>query len=142
MVALSNSEKGRLYRERHAEAVRIYRAAKYRNNREQQMADAEEWRQANPDRARAIGRNAAHRRRARQYAAEGGHTEREWLDLLVAYEGRCAYCPDLADTRDHVIPVARGGSNSIDNIVPACKSCNCSKGTKLLHEWVRDVVAS
>jgi 5-methylcytosine-specific restriction endonuclease McrA len=33
------------------------------------------------------------------------------------------------------VPVSRGGSNDISNIVLACPSCNLQKGTRLPHEW-------
>jgi 5-methylcytosine-specific restriction endonuclease McrA len=33
------------------------------------------------------------------------------------------------------VPLTRGGSHSITNIVPACKTCNSSKRDRLLHEW-------
>lgn len=49
--------------------------------------------------------------------------------------GRCAYCPAVADTIDHVIPLARGGRHAEGNLLPACRSCNSSKGDKLLIEW-------
>jgi len=31
---------------------------------------------------------------------------------------------------DHVLPFARGGPNSADNVVPACASCNSKKGDR------------
>jgi 5-methylcytosine-specific restriction endonuclease McrA len=39
---------------------------------------------------------------------------------------------------DHVVPLARGGGHSIDNVVPACRPCNRSKGGKLVADWRED----
>lgn len=53
----------------------------------------------------------------------------------------CAYC-GCALTRsnfqvDHIVPIVKGGTHSVQNIVVACRSCNSSKGAKLLFsEWV------
>jgi 5-methylcytosine-specific restriction endonuclease McrA len=50
----------------------------------------------------------------------------------------CQYCdckraaPDL--TFDHVIPRARGGRTSWENVVTACGACNLRKGSKLPRE--------
>lgn len=50
----------------------------------------------------------------------------------------CAYCGDTFTrcslSRDHVIPVSKGGPNTWMNVVTACKSCNRKKSDKLLHE--------
>jgi hypothetical protein len=35
---------------------------------------------------------------------------------------------------DHLIPLARGGKTSWDNIVTACKSCNLRKGARTIEE--------
>jgi 5-methylcytosine-specific restriction endonuclease McrA len=55
----------------------------------------------------------------------------------IQTSGSCVYCGKKATTVDHVRPLFRGGWEHEDNLVPACKSCNFSKGTKLLTEWVR-----
>lgn len=49
----------------------------------------------------------------------------------------CQYCGDGEDlTCDHVMPLARGGTNDLDNLTTACRSCNSSKGDKLFPgEW-------
>lgn len=46
----------------------------------------------------------------------------------------CAYCDDITDdpTMEHVIPFSKGGQFKIDNIIPVCKSCNCSKCNRTL----------
>jgi 5-methylcytosine-specific restriction endonuclease McrA len=49
----------------------------------------------------------------------------------------CVYCGSQSDlTRDHVIPVSRGGSNDPSNIVVACRTCNCTKGDRTPEEWL------
>lgn len=57
--------------------------------------------------------------------------------LSKIFSDRCLYCGDnIKLTYDHVIPLSRGGDTSISNCVIACKSCNSSKGAKLLFlEW-------
>lgn len=55
---------------------------------------------------------------------------------------RCQFCHrhqhDLAPreclTRDHLIPVSRGGGNDWTNVVTACSSCNTRKGNRLPDE--------
>lgn len=49
----------------------------------------------------------------------------------------CAYCGALADTLDHVRPLARGGLTARTNLVPACSSCNLAKGHSDALEWFR-----
>lgn len=56
--------------------------------------------------------------------------------LLDHFHGRCAYCPALPTTWDHVVPVSQGGLTEPGNIVPACGSCNSSKGTKDVLVWL------
>jgi 5-methylcytosine-specific restriction endonuclease McrA len=66
-----------------------------------------------------------------------GFTVIEWEQLVSAYNGRCAYCGDRTRLEaDHRTPVARGGANTIDNIVPACPSCNRRKAKRTEAEYV------
>jgi 5-methylcytosine-specific restriction endonuclease McrA len=43
---------------------------------------------------------------------------------------------DNACSVDHVIPLARGGTNTLDNLVIACVRCNNEKNDMLLSEWI------
>ncbi len=75
------------------------------------------------------------RRRARKMAALGAFTAAEWAERLRLFGGFCAYCDQPAESIDHVIPLVEGGSNDILNLVPACRSCNSSKGDRMPLEW-------
>jgi 5-methylcytosine-specific restriction endonuclease McrA len=62
--------------------------------------------------------------------------------LFARDDYRCQYChrmqaelrPRECLTRDHLIPVSRGGGNEWTNVVTACSSCNTRKGNRLPHE--------
>lgn len=59
-------------------------------------------------------------------------------NLLDMFDGLCAYCRlRPASTWDHIIPISRGGETVPGNIVPACASCNASKGNRNVARWVR-----
>ena len=55
---------------------------------------------------------------------------------------RCQYCgraaielrPREALTRDHLVPLSRGGTNHWSNVVTACSTCNARKGNQLPEE--------
>lgn len=53
----------------------------------------------------------------------------------------CVYCGESYDlhdlTIDHVCPRSRGGETISSNCVPACRSCNQSKGSEDWKIWMR-----
>lgn len=139
-----NHERWRGSRERYyAEHGDDLRARKRQRSREKYAADPrawldyyKKWRERNLERARAYVRVAGHKRRL---ASAGTHfTFAEWEALLKQYEGRCGYCGSTERIEaDHRIPLCRGGSNDIDNILPACRSCNRRKHRKTEDEFRR-----
>jgi 5-methylcytosine-specific restriction endonuclease McrA len=65
--------------------------------------------------------------------ARGSHTKEQWHELQERHAYRCAQCglvPKRALTKDHIVPVSRGGSDAIANIRPLCQPCNSRKGAK------------
>jgi 5-methylcytosine-specific restriction endonuclease McrA len=48
--------------------------------------------------------------------------------------GMCAYCTEVADTVDHVVPRSRGGRHEWTNVVASCKRDNLMKADLLLSE--------
>jgi 5-methylcytosine-specific restriction endonuclease McrA len=65
-------------------------------------------------------------------------TTAEWAALRNAWGG-CAYCGARTDDlqRDCVLPISRGGRYTLDNVVPACRSCNASKCNAEVTTWMR-----
>lgn len=45
---------------------------------------------------------------------------------------QCAYCGAHANTVDHIVPLARGGSDDESNLVACCGACNYSKRDKIV----------
>lgn len=85
----------------------------------------------------------------------GFHNEEEWEELKRKYNNRCAECkiPEqkLAEiwkgssftklTKDHIIPLNRGGTDFINNIQPLCISCNARKHSQILKKDKEILVA-
>src|SRR6185295_5166103 len=59
-------------------------------------------------------------------------TATEWQQILTAYGHACAYCrrTDMPLTQDHVRALSKGGQHTMQNVIPACRSCNSRKGSK------------
>lgn len=57
------------------------------------------------------------------------------FNLFLRDEFSCQYCGATGDlTFDHVVPRARGGVTSWENVVAACAPCNLHKGSKSLKQ--------
>ena len=81
---------------------------------------------------RLYKRRSQHRRRAVLRNA-GTYTHAEWETLCAHYDHRCLCCGERRPlTVDHVIPLSRGGSNTVDNLQPLCLSCNDRKGSRTI----------
>ena len=79
-------------------------------------------------------------------AVRGAIPSRAWRTVPTIANGKlfardrqvCAYCGGhfhLEDlTREHIIPVSRGGDDGWMNCITACRSCNGRKGNRLPEE--------
>jgi 5-methylcytosine-specific restriction endonuclease McrA len=81
---------------------------------------------------------AARKRKRRMGRVEHDLSAAQWTALRVAWGG-CAYCgaTDVPLQRDCVMALSRGGRYTLDNIAPACGSCNASKSNDEVTGWLR-----
>ena len=83
---------------------------------------------------------ANHNRRALLANAPGTLTKKDIKKCLEDHQNKCYYCNSTEHlTIDHLVPLSRGGSNTPDNIVPACKACNSRKGTLTAGEFFKRI---
>lgn len=139
------------------EAERVKKAAQYQANRDAVRARARAWyhehreavlsrlaadkdalyakqavyRASNPD----VMKAKRERRRSAERNAEGTHDARD-RDFIRSLSGHmCARCGSGGKLQiDHIVPLARGGSNWPSNLQALCRSCNCQKHTRI-ERW-------
>ena len=80
----------------------------------------------------------AKRRQRRLARGDTDLTDPQWARILDAWGG-CAYCHAVGPAlqRDCVMPISRGGRYTLENVVPACASCNASKHNSEVTGWMR-----
>lgn len=133
-VQASNRRSHHKYKEDRNQRSRAY----YQANKERMIANALVYIRENP----SVVAGIRHKRRG---AVSHTVTARDFERLARKSGGVCSYCPvsltdpgrDLPTSLqwDHVVPLSRGGTHSVGNLLPACRSCNLSKGKKFLTEW-------
>ncbi len=104
-----------------------------RRHREMILRKLREWRARNPEKVAA---NHA-LRYSRRWTTSSSFTAAEFREKCSLLGNVCFYCGESRKLGpDHKLPLARGGSNDITNIVPACVSCNHHKSTRTAQEYI------
>lgn len=119
------------YPEKHKEAWKNY----YSQNRDQLRERVRQYRRS--DRGKMAKRVLRIRRKLRlKTAHQVPYKPDELRQRLKDFDNACAYCGKAEQiTLDHFIPISKGGTDSLWNIVPACHSCNSSKNASLAQDW-------
>ena len=70
----------------------------------------------------------------KQYVRPSAHPAFTRFNLFLRDGFMCQYCGAKGDlTFDHVVPRARGGVTSWENVVAACSPCNLRKGSRSMR---------
>ncbi len=124
-----NPNRSRDYYHAHEEEMKEKNKAWYAANRESESQKYKKWAQENREHRLSLN----HRRRATLKSVGGSYTVQEWKALCRKYNHRCLCCGKRKPlTVDHVVPISKGGPNTIDNIQPLCGSCNSRKNKSII----------
>lgn len=99
-------------------------------NADRFLASVRDWQSRNRDKVRVYARLSLGRRRDTIGADRVSAVQ--WQEILETFGHRCAYCLCAPEklTMDHVTPLKKGGRHDVDNLVPACLSCNVRKNAR------------
>jgi 5-methylcytosine-specific restriction endonuclease McrA len=105
---------------------------------EKRLKDPEKW--------RLLRRARKHRRRAQKAGAGGSCSPAQWRSILARCKGLCQRCGSPGEmTRDHIIPLSRGGSDDWTNIQPLCHGCNsikCNAVTGFVQAFIPGMIST
>lgn len=145
-------EADRKYREENLERIRTTQLAYRETRRAEKREYARAYRAANPQKAKAAVdawyaanpdamKIKKHNRRARLLA--GGVLSRDIGERLAKLQrGKCAACGCALSKSgrhlDHIMPLAKGGANTDDNVQLLCPPCNLAKNAKHPIDWAQE----
>ena len=129
----------REWKKNNPDRVRAYAQKYYGAHSKEYKERAYQWRDRNPEEhASHQHRNKARRRALMENALCASCTPSlERATLAKWYGDKCLYCGGAFEDIEHFIPLSKGGMHCWNNLVPACKSCNTSKGGKFPWDWER-----
>jgi 5-methylcytosine-specific restriction endonuclease McrA len=116
------------------DSVSVSRRKHYESNRDEVIARSKTWAENYPEKVRQAKTNNLRKRRAARHAGRGHFTVEEFKELCARYGNKCLACGDTEAVleADHVVPLTRGGSDSINNIQPLCGTCNREKFVNII----------
>jgi 5-methylcytosine-specific restriction endonuclease McrA len=135
----------RRYREENPDRVREQKQRHYQNNKERILEWQRRYREENPDRVREVGRLSEKRwreknqpiirlSRERRRSAPFSEEAKDYARLIL--NDPCAYCGEVATSIDHIVAISAGGGSGVDNLAPACRSCNSGKRDRPLLQFL------
>jgi hypothetical protein len=124
------------YRENSREHLRELNRKLYNEKRDYHLEKNKRWRKNNPEKVKLNDAVKRYNRKARKMKVEANFSKQDWLNCITHFDNHCAYCgKEEKLQQDHFVPLYSGGEYTINNIVPACGSCNINKRNRNFFEW-------
>lgn len=76
----------------------------------------------------------------KRHGGESKLTEDEWEFSIKYFDNKCCYCGrELVEaTKDHIIPLHKGGKLVKENVIPCCRTCNSKKSDNDMEKWYKN----
>jgi len=105
-------------------------------NRHRIRKRAKEYSKNNPEKIRASAKRSKHKRKSLERKVEANFSNNQWEVCKKHFNNGCCYCGKTSYLhQDHFLALSKGGEYTINNIVPACSTCNSSKYNHNFFEW-------
>ena len=130
-------ERDRRYRENNKEKISEKNRLYYKDNKKEIKERHRQYRENNKDKIKGY----THKRRALKLGNGGSYTKAQWLDTLEYFDYKCAYTGECIKHNchvEHIVPISKGGTSYIWNLVPSTASANLSKQNRDMEEWYRE----
>ena len=125
----------RKYCNEHPDKIKGYAERYRRENKVQNALSKKRYRQGNKDKTNVI----TQRYRAKKRLLPSTLTAEQWKESQRYFNNSCAYCGKKSPLeQEHFLAQSKGGGYTKDNMIPACKSCNCSKLASGCLDWYRN----
>lgn len=125
-------EEEKNYYQQNKEVVKQKRRLYYEQHKDKVKAITGRYQRTHSE----LTRMYRHRRKTKELNLPNSYCLEQWQLTKQYFNKCCAYCgKEIVLQQDHFIPLSRGGEYTINNIIPACKSCNSSKNDGDFFEW-------
>lgn len=122
----------KLNREKITDYYRTYRKIKPEKEKEAQR------KYAKTENGKLKEARVKHNRRSNSNKSPCTLTTIQWKKILESQGNKCAicgkrFCKSRPPTKDHIVPLSKGGGFTFENVQALCRSCNSSKCAALDH---------
>ena len=128
--------RSRQWRQANPDLVKGYKKRWVEANPEMDRQHKRQWVEANPGKVKHTRQRYQYKRRS---AVSIPYTTTQLKAKFEIFGNECVYCLSREDlTVDHFLPLSLGGIDGLINLVPACRSCNCSKNDSDPIAWMKE----
>ena len=142
--ANEDKEASKLYKQKYnkSEKGKITRAKYYQNNKEKLKERSKNYKKS--ENGKLSSAATSNKRRADKIgSSDNTITAQTLCDLLTMQSNKCYYCSIILDKNvnkhlDHYMPISKGGTHSISNVVWSCSKCNLTKSATIPDKPLRN----
>ena len=128
-------------KDKRKEYLKEYNKNYYENNKDKIKEYKKEYHKKYYEHNKDKRKGYTHKRRSLKLGNGGSYTKAQWLDTLEYFDYKCAYTGECIKHNchvEHIVPLSKGGTSYIWNLVPSTASANLSKQNRDMEEWYRE----